>query len=184
MARKCKHCKTELPSLKQSDNLQKIGFCSIDHMAKHGLEKARLSQAKKAKKDHKEAKERLKSRGDYAKEAQTEFNRFIRCRDDADALPCVSCNRHHRGQYHAGHYRTVGAHPELRFNELNCHKQCSVCNNHKSGNIVDYRINLAGRIGIDKLEWLEGSHDAKKYTIDELKEIKAKYKKKANELQS
>ena len=180
MARKCKHCKKELPKVKDCQPVEKAGFCSIDHMAKHGLDKAKQAKARKERSDRKAAKERIKTRSDHAKEAQTEFNKYIRLRDDR--LPCISCGRHHTGQYHAGHYRTVGSHPELRFNELNCHKQCSVCNNHKSGNIVEYRINLLQRIGSDKLDWLEGPHEPKKYTIEELKAIKAKYKDKSREL--
>jgi len=159
----------------------KKGYCSIEHMAEHGLQKHKDAAAKKERKEHKARKEGLKTRGDYAKEAQTEFNRYIRLRDGK--LPCISCCRHHTGQYHAGHYRTVGGHPELRFNEDNCHKQCSVCNNHKSGNIVEYRINLKARIGVDRIEWLEGPHEAKKYTVEQLKQIKADYRLKANELQ-
>ena len=162
MARKCKHkqCKAEIPTVKAcEDFIGKKGYCSIDCMTLHGIAKAKEAKEKKDRKEHKARKEALKSRGDYAKEAQTEFNKYIRVRDDH--LPCVSCGRHHTGQYHAGHYRTVGGNPELRFNELNCHKQCSVCNNHKSGNIVEYRINLVQRIGSDQLEWLEGPHEAK-----------------------
>jgi len=177
MARKCKECRTEIPTVKLcTDFIGKKGYCSIECMSSHGLQKARDAAAKKERKEHKAAKERIKTRSDHAKDAQTEFNKFIRLRDSS--LPCVSCGRHHSGQYHAGHYRTVGGNPELRFEELNCHKQCSVCNNHKSGNIVEYRIILAGRISSEKLAWLEGPHDAKKYTIEQLKEIKAKYRAK------
>lgn len=67
------------------------------------------------------ARKRIKSRGDNLREAQAAFNAWIR-RRDAD-LPCISCGRHHQGQYHAGHYRTVGANPELRFESLNVWKQ-------------------------------------------------------------
>lgn len=181
MARKCKHCKNELPKVKECNPVEKAGFCSIDHMAKHGIEKAAKAKQDKAKKEHKAAKERLKTRGDYAKDTQAVFNKFIRLRDRL--LPCISCDRHHKGQYHAGHYRTVGGNPELRYEELNCHKQCSVCNNHKSGNIVEYRINLTKRIGNDNLDWLEGPHKPKKYTIEELKAIKARYSQKCKELE-
>lgn len=116
------------------------------------------------------------------RKAQDAFNEYIRERDKD--LPCISCGRYHDGQYHAGHYRTVGAHPELRFNELNCHKQCAPCNNHKSGNIVEYRINLEQRIGPEKLAWLEGPHESQKYTIDDLKEIYRLYKTKTKSLQA
>jgi len=181
--RKCRHCKTELPKVKDCESIyQKKGFCDLDHMVAHGMAKSKATKEKADRKELKARKENLKSRGDYAREAQTVFNRYIRLRDDS--LPCVSCGRHHTGQYHAGHYRTVGGNPELRFNELNCHKQCSVCNNHKSGNIVEYRINLVLRIGNDQLEWLEGPHEPAKYTIDDLKQIKADYKAKIKQLES
>jgi hypothetical protein len=86
-------------------------------------EKARKSLAQVERREIKVRKEKLKSRADYVKETQVVFNEWIRLRDAA--LPCVSCGRHHEGQYHAGHYRTVGANPELRFEPLNVHKQCA-----------------------------------------------------------
>ena len=91
-------------------------------------------------------------------------------------LPCISCGRHHQGKYDAGHYRTVGSNPALRFEPLNCHKQCVPCNQHKSGNIVEYRLNLVQRIGADQVAWLEGPHEPKKYTIEDLQQIKAHYR--------
>jgi len=117
------------------------------------------------------AKQRLKSRADHLRETQAVFNEWIRLRDRDQ--PCISCGRHHEGQWHAGHYRTTAAAPELRFEPLNVWKQCAPCNNHKSGDIVNYRINLVRRIGAEKVEWLEGPHEPKKYTIDELKALKA-----------
>lgn len=129
---------------------------------------------------HQAAKERIKTRGEHTKDAQTAFNAYIRARDSW--LPCISCGRHHQGQWHAGHYRTVGANPELRFNELNVHKQCAPCNDHLHGNLINYRIELIKRIGQDKVDWLEGKHEAAHLSIDELKEIKTIYKLKFKEL--
>lgn len=145
-------------------------------------DKAAKSLAQAERVAHRQAKERVKTRGEHAKEAQQAFNEWIRLRD-AD-LPCVSCCRHHEGQYHCGHYRTVASSPELRFEPLNTAKQCAPCNNHMSGNIVNYRIELIKRIGIDKVEWLEGPHEPKRYTIEDLKEIKAHYRAKVRELKS
>lgn len=142
--------------------------------------KARKSLAEIGRKELRAAKERVKTRADHMREAQTVFNEWIRLRDAI--LPCVSCGRHHEGQYHAGHYRTVGANPELRFEPLNVHKQCAPCNNHKSGDIVNYRITLVARIGAAKVEWLEGPHEPKRYTIEDLKAIKAEYRAKIRAL--
>lgn len=143
-------------------------------------DKARKAIANQERAEHRQAKDKVKTKADHAKEAQQAFNEFIRLRD-AD-LPCVSCGRHHEGQYHAGHYRTVASAPELRFEPLNVAKQCAPCNNHKSGNIVNYRIELRKRIGQDMLDWLEGPHEAKRYTIDDLKAIKDHYRAKVREM--
>ncbi len=167
----CKVCKKKFEPLRFAQNVCGIP-CAIEH--------ANALKAKKEKKEHREAKAKLKSRADYLKEAQAVFNKYIRMRDEAE--PCISCSRFHTGQYHAGHFRTVGAAPELRFNEYNCHKQCSVCNNHLSGNLLEYRRKLVAKIGIEKVEWLEGKHEAKKYTIDEILEIKKHYQQKIKEL--
>lgn len=141
----------------------------------------REKQRKARRRENRAAKQKLKSRGDWLKEAQTAFNRFIRARDAA--LPCISCGRHHQGQYHAGHYRSVGANPELRFVLFNNNKQCSACNTHLSGNLINYRINLLDRVGVDVVEWLEGPHEPKKYTIEELQEIKQGFNAWARELE-
>ena len=93
---------------------------------------------KQERKELREAKQRIKTRAEWLKEAQSEVNRYVRLRDKD--LPCISCGRFHNGQYHAGHYRTVGSAPELRFELSNIHKQCAPCNNHLSGNIVNYRL--------------------------------------------
>ena len=37
-------------------------------------------------------------------------------------------------------------------------------------------------IGADAVAWLEGRHEAKRYTIDDLKAIKAEYRQKLREL--
>ncbi|VVN50626.1 hypothetical protein PS687_00366 [Pseudomonas fluorescens] len=137
-----------------------------------------LDQIERA--DIKVRKERLKSRADHMKDTQQAFNSWVRARDAA--LPCVSCGRHHQGKYDAGHYRTVGSNPALRFEPMNCHRQCSPCNTRLAGNIVNYRIELVKRIGAEAVEWLEGSHEAKKYTVDELKAMTAEYRAKTREL--
>jgi Bacteriophage Lambda NinG protein. len=143
-------------------------------------QKARKSLAQVERRDIKVRKDKLKSRADHMREVQAAFNEWVRLRD-AD-LPCVSCGRHHEGQYHSGHYRTVGGNPELRFEPLNAWKQCAPCNNHKSGDIVNYRIELVKRIGVEKVDWLEGPHEPKRYTVEDLKAIKADYRAKAREL--
>ncbi len=143
-------------------------------------DKARKALADVGRKELRAAKERVKPKGQYMREAQVAINAWVRLRDAA--LPCVSCGRHHDGQYHAGHYRTVGSNPALRFEPLNIHKQCAPCNNHKSGDIVNYRIELVKRIGAEAVAFLEGPHEPKRYTIEDLKAITAEYRAKTREL--
>lgn len=173
--KKCKHCGEKFTPR----NSLHVA-CSMDCALALGRERLEKKEAKEHRAKLRRMKENAKTLSQLAREAQTEFNRYIRERDYAE--PCISCGRHHTGQYHAGHYRSVGACPELRFEELNVHKQCAPCNNHKSGNVIEYRINLVTRIGIENVEWLEGPHDPKKYTREELRELKAEYRRKANEL--
>ena len=143
--------------------------------------KAAKVAAVKARKDTKDKLDKLKSHSTWAKEAQTAFNARVRARDSGNA--CISCGRHHQGQNHAGHYLSVGARPELRYEPLNVWLQCAPCNTHLSGNAVLYRQALLAKIGADKLNWLEGHHPTRHYTIDELKAIKADYTARVRELQ-
>ena len=149
--------------------------CAIA-IAERKREKQAQQMAAEKRRETRQQLERIKTRAQWMKEAQAAFNAFIRARDAA--RPCVSCGRHHNGQYHAGHYLSVGSSPALRFEEINVWKQCAPCNNHLSGNAVLYRRALVELIGVDKVEWLEGPHEPKKYTIDDLKTIKAEYIRK------
>lgn len=171
--KKCKSCDRKFALF---NSLAQV--CSVDCAIQYAKDNKVQERTRRAL--HNIAKEKIKTRSEHLKDAQTAFNAFIRERDKNE--PCISCGRHHDGQYHAGHYRSVGACPELRFCELNVHKQCSVCNNHKSGNIVEYRINLVKKIGAEQVEWLEGKHEPKKYTIEQIKDIRAKYQLKLKEL--
>lgn len=141
----------------------------------------RLEAEKAERKVIKAWKAKNKPKSQWVKEAQAEFNRYIRLRDHDQ--PCISCQRQHAGQYHAGHYRTTKAAPQLRFDETNCHRQCAPCNSHLSGNITEYRINLLTKIGEERLKWLEANNDLKRWTVDELKALKLHYRKAANDLQ-
>ncbi|OKO47373.1 recombination protein NinG [Pseudomonas sp. BTN1] len=155
--------------------------CAIAHSkSEKGQATARKALAELGRKELRASKERIKPKGQYMREAQAAFNAWVRARDASQ--PCISCGRHHEGKYDAGHYRTVGSNPALRFEPLNCHKQCVPCNQHKSGDIVNYRLSLVLRIGQDKVDWLEGPHKPQRYTIDDLKAIRADYKARLKQL--
>ena len=149
-------------------------------MAAWRREKEAKAAAVQERKTTRQALLRLKPRAKWLKETQAAFNAFIRERDKW--LPCISCGRHHAGQYHAGHYLSTGARPELRFSEYNCHKQCQPCNMYLSGNLLHYREALISKIGYAEVQRLEGPHEAAKWTIDDLQALKAHYVAKLKEL--
>lgn len=108
--------------------------------------------------------------------AQSAFNGFIRFRDKD--LPCVSCGAI-KYKITCGHYKTVGAHPALRFEEDNAAGQCWWnCNRNKSGNIIEYRKELIIRIGVKRVEWIEGPHEPLNLALHEIIEIKKYYREK------
>lgn len=175
----CKVCKTKF---KPYTSLSKA--CSPKCALK-------LVEDQKAKANSKAAKEYRKenmTKGELTKLAQVELNKYIRLRDHDK--PCISCGctdtgkDGRGGRWDAGHYRSIGSAPELRFDEDNCHKQCKKCNQFLSGNVVNYRIGLLSRIGPERLARLEGPHEPTKYSPQDLREIASKYRSLAKEVQS
>ena len=174
-AKTCRVCKSTFQPTRAVQPTCTNFECRLEY-GLQAVAKAKAARARKEARAHREAKVKAKTARDYLPLAQAAFNKFIRLRD-ADR-PCISCGVTY-GKWNAGHYRSVGSNPALRFEPLNNHKQCVQCNHSKSGNAVEYRIGLIARIGQENVEWLEGPHDAKHYTIDELKAIKKEYSDRA-----
>lgn len=150
-------------------------------VAKARLAKAETKRQAAERAADKVKRESLRTRSDWLKLAQAAFNKFIRARDAA--LPCISCQRFHAGSYDAGHYRTVGSSPALRFDEAQVHRQCVPCNQHLHGNTLAYRAGLIARVGLAEVERIEGPHEPKKYTADDLRGIRDTYRAKARNLE-
>lgn len=181
--KKCKVCKT---AFKPASSMHSV--CSPSCAIKQ-QETKRAKADKMAKvADRRETKarlERLKRRGDYIEEAQTAFNSFIRERDRAAGYACISSGRPldwAGNSVDAGHYRSRGSAPHLRFDERNCHAQSKHDNRYAAGNMAGYRLGLIERLGIDAVEALEADQQPRKYTTDELVAIKLEYAAKARKL--
>lgn len=118
------------------------------------------------------------TRAQAIRKAQAAFNAFVRARDHG--LPCISCGampgQKRGGTMDAGHYRSTGACPQLRFDPDNCHLQCVRCNRDLSGNSVAYRVGLVRRIGVQRLARLEGDHPLPKWTVADYREIARTYR--------
>jgi hypothetical protein len=130
-------------------------------------------------------KEAIKTIPQLIKEAQREFNAYIRARDRDQ--PCICCGLplgtgEVGGAYDAGHYRSVGSASHLRFSEDNCHAQRKQCNRYGAGRVVEYRMGLIDRIGAERVESLESSNEPHKWTREELIAIRDDYRAKLKEL--
>ena len=151
------------------------------------MEQVKERRADKVKRDT------LKTRSEWLKEAKTSIQRFRRLDELAMGSGCMSCGRSQQevqgtdawkpgGAWDGGHYMSKGARPELALEPLNIWLQCKSCNAGSSkyarkGYTVNasFRANLIERIGIEQVEWLEGQHEAKHYSVDDLRAIKKHY---------
>lgn len=136
----------------------------------------------------------MKRLRELVSEAQDAFNAYIKERDRDQ--PCISCGVTNPpmtagGQWDAGHFKSRGAYPELRFDEDNCHKQCKSCNGgsgkfaHKARTTAEkYETNLIERIGLERVEALKAPWPIPKLDRADLIELKATYRKKLAELRS
>eukprot|EP00919_Chromeraceae_sp_WS-2016_P026727 GHVR01063544.1.p1 GENE.GHVR01063544.1~~GHVR01063544.1.p1 ORF type:complete len:185 (-),score=6.26 GHVR01063544.1:66-620(-) len=104
-----------------------------------------------------------------------EFNKFIRLRDGNKCCTCGAENR----QIQAGHYIPkgrggTGTEAGQRWSEKNCHSQCTICNNHKSGNLGSYRKFMLKKYGPETLAEIERD-TITHMTIDEMKSLEKHY---------
>ncbi|MFV3314097.1 recombination protein NinG [Pseudomonas sp. NY15374] len=140
---------------------------------------------KQKRQDLQERREKLKTKGDHLREAQAAFNAYIRERDRLAGHACISSGRPldwNGNAVDAGHYRSTGAAPHLRFDENNCHAQSKHDNRYLSGNVSEYRLGLITRIGLAAVEALEADQSPRRYTIEDLQAIKALYRQKLRDL--
>jgi hypothetical protein len=127
----------------------------------------------------------LKTIPDLIKEADRVFASYIRERDRQAGYLCISSGQlldWSGNQVDAGHYRSRGAAPHLRYHPDNCHAQTKRDNRYLAGNAIDYRMGLISRIGLARVEALETDNTPKKWTRDELIAITNEYRAKLREL--
>lgn len=121
-------------------------------------------------------REKQKTRSEWIREAQSAFNAYVRWRDRH--LACISCGKHTAndaigGNWDAGHFRSRGSAPHLRFHLWNVHKQCVRCNRYLSGNVSEFRSGLIWKIGHEKLEHIETLQSTVTHDIDYAKRVKS-----------
>ena len=174
--RKCKVCKTPFTPTRPLQN-----WCSVDCAVVLGQQAVAKKKSKAMAQDRKETKEKLdamRTKPQLVAAAQKAFNAFIKARDAGK--PCICCGRPLTftgvgGGCDAGHFRSVGSAPHMRFVEENCHAQSKYCNQRLSGNHAEYRKGLIERIGLHAVERIEADNTTRKYTKEGLIELARHY---------
>ena len=175
--RKCRYCKVELPKAKNSKPIERHGFCSYEHMAQYGHEKAVELQEKAKRKEVRQAKERIKTLQQHVSDTQAWVNRVVVAQDKGRG--CISCEL---GEVtDAGHYFHKGSKyrtSPLTLDRRNLTGQCRACNGYKGGgNQHEYRLGYIARYGqeaFDELCEYKESVDrgeVPRLTVDECKAI-------------
>jgi hypothetical protein len=181
MTRKCKCCKAPFIPARP---LQAVcsPTCALV-ISREKTAKVVQQQAQAERKATREKLDALRTKPQLVKLAQTAFNAFIRARDAGK--PCICCGKPlgtEPNTFDAGHYRSVGSSPHMRFVEDNVHGQAKHCNNYLGGNHVAYRAGLIGRIGLAAVERIESDQVLRKYTHEGLLEIAKHFRSEAKKL--
>jgi hypothetical protein len=143
-----------------------------------------VKAAKQAERETVKArKAAIKSRQQWLAECQAIVNKYVRLRDKDEG--CISCDKPATwdGQWHASHFRSVGAATAVRFHLWNIQKSCSVCNNYLSGNLSAYEPRLREKIGAAKVDWLRTQNQITRYDIPYLERLKKIFTKKVSRME-
>jgi len=111
-----------------------------------------------------------------AKQARSALHKWIVAVRDVDK-PCVSSGRTKSAQWQAGHFRP-GTQSMTRYDEANIHKQSIDDNYWRSGNVSKYEEELVRRVGQSEVDRIKASTAVKKWTIEELREIRDEYRQR------
>lgn len=183
--RKCKNPECRAPFTPQNSMQIVCGYKCGLVLAQINRKRKEAQIAREDRKQTREQRERLKTRGDYMREAQQAWNRYVRARDSG--LPCASCGampaQKIGGTMDCSHYRSVGSAPHMRFHLHNAAAACVRCNRDLSGNVVELRKGLIARIGEEKILAVESDQSVRKFTIDYLVRLKKIFSKKARRLE-
>jgi hypothetical protein len=149
--------------------------------------KSAAKALKAERKSMKERAEKIKTRREWIAECQAVVNKVARLRDILAGHGCISCEarpqQRYGGAFDAGHFRSTGSAPHLRFYLPNIRLQCKQCNRDRGGMHSDYRAALIERITIARVEEIESMNWTAKWSIEYLQRLKKVMQKKARRLE-
>ena len=150
------------------------------------LQTIKKKRAKQKKQESAKKRENALGIKHQEKLTQASVNRYVRLRDSFYNRRCISCDKiidydvyKVGGACDAGHYKTQASHPEIRFNVNNINAECKHCNRFNSEHLVGMRVGIVERYGQERLDWLDGHHELKKYTIQDHKRIRLIFNKRS-----
>lgn len=174
--RTCAHCGK---AFQPWSTTQKV--CPTLRCARGYLRRSKAKERAEVKK----RKEAIKTIPVLLREAQVDFNAYIRARDkDKGCFVCLRpFDQNIPGRaLHAGHVRSRGAAGHLRFTEDNCMGECEGCNGPHGAKPHQIKAGAIARIGLTRFEELENDNTPHKWTREELIAIRAEYKAKLKKL--
>ncbi len=194
---KCAGCKNYFPR-EEMAIVAISSYHSTDCLRLHKSNLQKKKQRSGAHSSNKPVAPKAKRKGSnlslLVERAQNSVNRYVKLRDFG--LACISCGRSEKeirrelggrpgGAWHAGHFRSVASASQLRFNLLNINKQCAACNCGERLRGINglsirasYELNLAAKIGRNKVELLNANHSFATYNKEYLGRIRQVFDKK------
>jgi len=164
--KRCKQC-GDYTSIMEGKQFRTGFFCKVQHAIDFANEKVLKNKKKAFKKETVRLKKTVKTRAKWLTELQAIVNKYVRLRDSKYGCICCDIGPNWDGQFQAGHFYPQGRSSALRFNVWNIHKQASSCNNHLSGNLLEYKPRLIDKIGQARFDYLEAhQNDIKSYDIE------------------
>lgn len=164
----CKQCKNKyIPENEFS--IVCSGECALAYIRSNNLKTMRKRLATE--------KDAMKTKADYIRELQTEFNKLIRIIDQD--LPCIARGylaTDKANTWDAGHCYSIGSVPALRFWAHNVHKQHKQSNRYKAGDpllFVDGLISRYGQKYVDDLRDAKARFQHMNWSITQLRDAKA-----------
>lgn len=185
--KRCRFCK-EYERTETMTAINGAFYCSMEHAIAYGLERGEKMREKSLRAKRKQAKQG--SLPHQIKLTQMAVNKLVRLLDHGK--PCISCGEFR--ELEAGHYRSVGSMPSLRFDLRQIWGQCRPCNmggtrSHKRGKnpaLVrdEYEKGLRERMGDECVEWINGPHEPKHWSIPGLKNLRTEIQAEIRRLEA
>jgi hypothetical protein len=182
----CKQCGKDFQQVRP---MQSVCSPACASKSVRKAKKAEQEATKQQRKADRAKLESLKTLGELRKEAQMQFNRYIRARDRKAGYGCICCGAPLEwdsgmpgGSVDAGHYLSRGGSIELAFDERNVNAQRKSCNRPGGTTRERFRAGMVGRYGETIVAELEGPQDLPHLKADDLRRIRDEYRKRANDV--